>query len=272
MNPFVKLPKVPVVSGRQEVILLKCKGKRVLHLGCVDAGLFERRLEQGRLMHQKLSTVSEELWGVDIDGESISLLEKRGYTNLIVGDICHLDKISVLREKPFDVIVASEVLEHLENPGMFLDAVRVLMVPGKTELVITVPNAFSIDTLLCLLQGVERVHPDHNYWFSYYTLKNLIQKKNFKIEEIYVYSFQQTGVLPVTSRLLFKRLFGKQGERTDQKSSSSNSPVKVLFTKRFLAYFQSLPKRVLVSVLYKKTPFWGDGIIISVKACFDDYT
>jgi hypothetical protein len=29
-----------------------------------------------------------------------------------------------------------------------------------------------------------------------------------------------------------------------------------------LKYLKALPKRLLVSYLYSKTPFWGDGLII----------
>ncbi len=67
MNPYIKLPNVQVVNGRQELILAKCKNKCVLHLGCVDSGLLHEKFEQGELMHQKLSDAANEIWGVDID-------------------------------------------------------------------------------------------------------------------------------------------------------------------------------------------------------------
>lgn len=191
MNPYIRLPKVPIVTGRQSFVISRCKGKKVLHLGCVDKGLLYERFSSGELLHQKLAEVSSELWGIDIDEDGISFLRSKGFNNLIVGDVCNLDKIPDLQEHIFDVIVASEIIEHLMNPGLFLEAVKKFMRPGHTELIVTVPNAFRLSTLIQLLHGVEYIHPDHNYWFSYATVTNLLKKAGFEIREVYVYSFEK---------------------------------------------------------------------------------
>jgi hypothetical protein len=238
----------------------------------VDKGLTHERFEHQELMHQKLASVSKELWGVDTDAEHISFLQKLGFENLLVGDVCELDKIEALKERNFDVIVATEVIEHLDSPGLFLQAVRSLMVPQKTHFIVSVPNAFRIDTLLWLLRGVEYIHPDHNYWFSYLTITNLLKKNGFKIEEIYVYSFQPNGVLPARiRRLLNKRGLIKNGtNRVSPLSLSLTSP-ESNFLGRTVRYARTLPRRILVSMLYAKTPFWGDGIIlIALRNANDD--
>ncbi len=259
MNPYIQLPKVQVVNGRRDVIIKRCGGKKVLHLGCVDAGLLSERFPSGGLMHQQLAAVAGELWGVDVDTEGISFLRGRGFKNLIVGDICELDRIDVLQEKNFDVIVASEVIEHLQNPGLFLNAVKAFMCSGKTELIVTVPNAFRIDTLLWLLRGVEYIHPDHNYWFSYHTATNLLRKSGLAINEVYAYSFQSTEILPRPFKNLFTSNSGLETRRPENANISDGS---VSFFKRASAYLCSLPKRLLVSFLYRRTAFWADGIII----------
>jgi 2-polyprenyl-3-methyl-5-hydroxy-6-metoxy-1,4-benzoquinol methylase len=259
MNPYIQLPRAPVVSDRHALILEKCQGKRVLHLGCVDAGLLYERFQSGELMHHRLASVASELWGVDVDVEGITFLRSKGFNNLIIGDVCELDKIDRLRGQTFEVIVTSEVIEHLQNPGLFLSAVQTLMTP-ETELIITVPNAFRLDTLTWLLRGVEFVHPDHNYWFSYHTITNLVQKSGFTLKDVYVYSFQYRTVLPAGIR----RSFNHTGDKDVAKSEgvAFASSVSVPFLNRLVNYFRSVPKRLLISFLYKRTPFWGDGIIV----------
>jgi SAM-dependent methyltransferase len=265
MNPYIRLPKVQVVNGRQELIVNRCRDKKVLHLGCVDVGLLSERFPSGGLLHQQLAAVAGELWGVDIDTDGVSFLRSQGFNNLVVGDICKLDEIEDLKGKHFDIIIASEVIEHLQNPGQFLNEVKTFMRSGKTELIVTLPNAFRIDTLIWLLRGVEYIHPDHNYWFSYHTATNLIRKGGLEIDEVYVYSFQPIGILPKKVRNFFNKK-KENGLETIKLETATTPSWSVPFLKRASAYFWSLPKRLVVSFLYRRTPFWADGIIIVAKA------
>jgi SAM-dependent methyltransferase len=212
-------------------------------------------------MHQKLAAVTRELWGVDIDASGVSFLRSQGFDNVIVGDVCELDKIEPLQGRKFDVIVASEVIEHLQNPGLLLDTVKTVMTPGETELIVTVPNAFRVDTLIWLLRGVEYVHPDHNYWFSYLTATNLIRKGGFEIERVYVYSFQPLGVFPN----VFGRFFKKAGTGEIATKAANGPALPAPLLQRSWMYFRSLPRRLLTSLLYRRTPFWGDGLIITAR-------
>ncbi len=263
MNPYIELPKVPLLTNRQDIILEYCNNKRVLHLGCVDTGLLEERFERGVLMHQKLADVSDELWGFDINEEGIHFLEERGFDNLFCGDASNINHVKPLQKNNYDVIVATELVEHLQNPGLFFQTVQSLMIPGETTLIITVPNAFRISTLMKLMHNVEYVHPDHNYWFSYHTITNLLRKNEFDISQVYAYAFNQVGIIPRG----FKKILGS----TDAEKlkpiaimTSGSVPSRSLF-QRISSYFKSLPRRFLNTVLYSKTPFWGDGIIVFAK-------
>jgi 2-polyprenyl-3-methyl-5-hydroxy-6-metoxy-1,4-benzoquinol methylase len=265
MNPYIKLPNVQIVNGRHELILKKCKNKCVLHLGCVDSGLLHEKFEREELMHQKLSDVANEIWGVDIDEPGISYLSNKGFNNLIVADISKLDEIKIIQNISFDIVVASEVIEHLQNPGLFLNSVKDLMIPEKTELIVTVPNAFRIDTLLWLLRGIEYVHPDHNYWFSYHTATNLLRKNNYKINEVYVYNLVPIEIVPGRIRQI---LYKKRKKMNNLQAENEHTTL-ISFVKLISSYCKSFPKRLLGSLLYKRTPFWGDGIILVTKSIAD---
>jgi hypothetical protein len=225
-------------------------------MGCVDSGLLEERLKRGDLMHQRLEAVAAELWGADVDAEGIALLRDSGFQNLFVGDI--IAGIAELEGESFDVIVLTEVLEHLDNPGLFLDATFELMQPGRTDLVVTVPNAYRIDSLLSMWNGVENIHPDHNYWFSYYTVTNLLRKRGFEIAEVMAYSLQPGGLLP-------DRLGSRPGETGSKGARPADGVPTPPLVERASAFVRSLPRRFLVSLLYRRSPFWADGIMVVAR-------
>jgi 2-polyprenyl-3-methyl-5-hydroxy-6-metoxy-1,4-benzoquinol methylase len=243
LNTRFTLPKVDVVRGRRGVVLERCAGKRVLHLGCVDTGLMAERFARGELMHQQLASVARELWGIDVDQEGISFLRAKGFDRLLCVDICREDECHELTKEPFDIIVASEVIEHLENPGIFLKAVRRIMAPGKTEFVVTVPNAFAISNFINLARGVEVVHPDHNYWFSYRTLTTLLRKSGFRVTSAYAYTFEHGSFVK-----------GVNGGGTE--SCRGPKPFSAL-----PSFLGRQVKSVLSRALYARSSFWGEGLI-----------
>jgi predicted TPR repeat methyltransferase len=260
VNPYITLPKVPILTGRQDFIIERCRGRKVLHLGCVDTGLISERLASGEHMHQRLAVVASEIWGIDIDEEGINILKDYGFENLYVGDICYLEKIREIQGEEFDVILATEVIEHLMNPGLFLESVKTIMIPNHTELIISVPNAFRIANLLKLFfRNIEYIHPDHNYWFSYYTITNLIRKSGMEVKEVYVYSLEERDLLPEGIRFFFAKRKGNPAKpQRAEKSILTN-------LKELGDFIGSLPRRLLVNYLYAKSSFWGDGIIVVCK-------
>ena len=120
MQVLFQVPEVKILRGRWNFVLQKCKGKRVLHLGCVDEGVLEERFAEGKLMHQELSRITKEVWGVDISESGITFLKSKGITNLFVGNVEKINELTELYSKKFDIIVASEIIEHLDNPGLFM--------------------------------------------------------------------------------------------------------------------------------------------------------
>jgi len=196
-----KVPcRVKSFAHRYDYIIEMCRDKRVLHLGCVDSGLTGKKIRAGKFLHEKIKSISGELWGVDIDMEGINLLKSMNYTNLIFGDVENLQGVEGLRGKEFDIIIASELIEHLSNPGLFLASLKPYF-SGNTLLIITTPNAQKITDIKYRLKGYELVHPDHNFWFSYRTLKSLLEKNGYKIIDAAVYG---------KGKSLLKRYFSRR--------------------------------------------------------------
>lgn len=209
------LPRVRVVGDRHAFVVERCRGRRVLHLGCVDAGVLEDRFRRGELLHQKLAAVASELWGSDVDEAGIDFLRAQGFDRLLAADGCRPGAFDALARERFDVVVACEILEHLANPGLFLDNVRGLVEPGRTELIVSVPNAFRFTNLRWLVRRRELVHPDHNYWFSYVTLRHLLSSAGLRVNELLVYQLEEPWLLrrPFRPYVFLRRLPGTLAKR-----------------------------------------------------------
>jgi len=164
---------------RDEFVLERCAGRRVLHVGAADSPYHERAFAAGRWLHAWIGERTRELVGIDYDGDAVTWLQGRG-----VRDIreFNAEALESLDELPFDVVLAAEVLEHLSNPGRFLDGAHTVLKPGGV-LIITAPNAFWSHGIAFSALRMESVHPDHNYYFSPTTLKTLLGKHGFAVKE-----------------------------------------------------------------------------------------
>ena len=149
----------------------------MLHIGCADAPYTRERGED--LLHKRLSKITNNLWGIDLSSEGCEILTEMGFDNIIHGDISDLH--SYLKNEEFDIVLAGEVIEHLNNPGLFLQNISKIMASGA-DLLITTVNSPSIKQIIFAVMRKEKVHPDHNYYFSYYTLKHFIRKEWFNPE------------------------------------------------------------------------------------------
>jgi 2-polyprenyl-3-methyl-5-hydroxy-6-metoxy-1,4-benzoquinol methylase len=145
--------------------------KDILHVGCTDSPLTVDRIAKGMLLHSKLEKITKSIIGIDISEEAISIMKSHG-----IHSVQTMNAENILLEQKFDLIVAGDVIEHLSNPGLFLQQVPRLLRPEGT-LVISVPSAFSLISSLWLwISGHEHVHPDHCYYFSPKTLTSLCNR------------------------------------------------------------------------------------------------
>ena len=195
------LGKAKVVD-RVEYILNFCKvGKSILHLGCVDSPFTHERIAKGQLLHQRINTINSDVTGVDLDSQGIQVMrDKLGMEKLYEGNIERLDSLGL--GKKFDVVLAPEIIEHINNPGLFFNAVSEVLKDNGT-LVITVPNSLFIKSFLHAILRREKVHPDHNFYFSPVTLRHLIEVNGFNVVEMFPYwSEPRHGMLGVMDRIV----------------------------------------------------------------------
>jgi len=184
---------------RKDTIVDLCRNKRVLHLGYIQhAHLYIKLMEEGLWLHEKIHQVANYLVGIDYLDEEVKWFRGNTEYEVYAADVTRLDQWDY--HERFDVIVCGELIEHLENPGLMLNGLKRLM-HQDSELIITTPNPWSRNRLRLVRKGEDEslwVNPEHTCWFSYQTLKQILDRTGF--EEIsYGYYFGETKneVFPV---------------------------------------------------------------------------
>jgi 2-polyprenyl-3-methyl-5-hydroxy-6-metoxy-1,4-benzoquinol methylase len=193
------LPKTKLVK-RIDYITSLCKDKSILHVGCADSPNTIWKFETDCLLHKHLMKVSKELFGIDIDKKGVEDLKKLGIKNVYQGNVEELKNINY--DKKFSIVVAGEIIEHLINPGLFLNSIKRFL-KKEGSLIITTQNAFSIKRALRLLWRNEVTSTAHTFYFSYLTLKKLLEKCGYAIGEIRMFNASE-GDLYVKQRLISK--------------------------------------------------------------------
>ncbi|HXV58174.1 MAG TPA: methyltransferase domain-containing protein [Gaiellaceae bacterium] len=165
---------------REQMLLELARGKRVVHVGFVDEHRLEAKLAEGTWLHARLAEVAASLVGLDVEEEGVRWAREHGFDAQSV-DAQSPEAVAALGLEPAEVVIAGEVVEHLDAPGPFLRAMRELASLDGL-LVVTTPNAYRLLNFLAPLAGVELVHPDHTAWHSPHTLATLLARSGWELE------------------------------------------------------------------------------------------
>jgi len=175
----------------QRVDLIKelCADKKVLHLGCANYPYTKDSIESKMLLHFDLKKIAGELYGFDFDQPGLDILAGEGAKNLYRVDLERLDEVPL--SETFDVIVAGEMIEHLNNVGLFLNGIQRFMTKDSLLLITTINAYCGMRFLWYGLRGrrgkQEPVHPDHVAYYSYSTLSLLLQRHSLTVDEFLFY-------------------------------------------------------------------------------------
>jgi 2-polyprenyl-3-methyl-5-hydroxy-6-metoxy-1,4-benzoquinol methylase len=159
---------------RADEIVYWVKGPRILDVGCTS-----HTLEVGspHWLHGRLREMFPSVAGIDISAENVGTLKKMGFDNLYVQSA----ECFELSEK-FDTIVAGELVEHLANPGLFLQQAR-RHLNNQGTVVLTTPNPFSLEYFLYAILKFPKTcqNLEHACWFCPRTMTELAERGGFKV-------------------------------------------------------------------------------------------
>jgi hypothetical protein len=156
----------------------RVQGAKVLHIGFVDFPV----TNPADNLHVGLAKVCKELVGYDLNRHGAELLRAHLPTHQ---RRVHFD-LSELANESFDWVLVPEVLEHADNMS---DTLAEISNINARQFAFTVPDAFALPHFYMKrneMEAFEVVHPDHNCWFSPYTLCNVIRKfTTLRVRELY---------------------------------------------------------------------------------------
>lgn len=197
---------------REELITKLIQGKKTLDIGSLGQS-------EEYCLWPLLAQHSGSLTGVDLpNAESIALekikitqngLSHKNDSRIVLGDMEEIE----LNEK-FEIAIAGDVIEHVSNPGKFLDNIHHHLEESGL-LIITTPNSKWPTVLL-------KPNPTHVLWHDIYTLEQLLTRHNFKIREAKYY-YGNKPHYPFWKRALLARqqLF-VVAEKTDPSTMNSH--------------------------------------------------
>jgi SAM-dependent methyltransferase len=172
-------------------------GRSVVDLGFVDQSRMISKQSLGTWLHASVTHAARDAVGIDSDPEGVELARELGY-HAYVADCEDQGALAELGLDPADVVVAGEIIEHLDQPGRFLEAVKVL-VNDQGTLLITTPNACSMTNFVSGLLRRELVNPDHVGWYSWHTLQTLLGRHGWALRNVYYYGFPRVSAQVASS-------------------------------------------------------------------------
>ena len=129
------------------------------------------------------------VFGVEIDPEMAKIASK-SCENILVGDLDQPQTWSKIQAvSPFDVIFASAVIEHLQNPWAALQSIKQMLKPHGS-LIITTSNIAHWRMRLKLLLGqwsyedYGTLDNTHLRFFTYHTFQEAVEQAGFTIERL----------------------------------------------------------------------------------------
>jgi 2-polyprenyl-3-methyl-5-hydroxy-6-metoxy-1,4-benzoquinol methylase len=149
----------------------------VLDVGFWGQGV---RIDDKNWVHAILKNRVKKVYGLDVDFDETKFSAE------------HYKKCSAEKfffDIKFDIIAAFDLIEHLSNPGLFLDAAADNL-KDNGVLVITTPNCFNLFNLSeKITKNEPTVNRDHTCYFNKKTIKRLLEKNGWELKRLsYLYT------------------------------------------------------------------------------------
>lgn len=172
--------------SRIDKIVDLCRNKKVIHFGCCDhISQIKQNIEKNFWLQKILEEECETVVGIDINEEAINFVLENKYANNVysLDLLAEPEKVTALLSKyeKFDYLLMGDVLEHIDDPVLFLKKIKQVVKPYCENVIITVPSALSEN----LNTKREYLNSDHRYWFTPYTIAKVMTCAEIKPRELY---------------------------------------------------------------------------------------
>jgi len=145
-----------------DIILKYVMNKDVLDIGsCGKQG----EKTKAKTLFNLIKKNARSVIGVDIESNADEIIKGNAET--------------IKLNKKVDIVVAGDVIEHLYNPGLFLENMRFHLKKNGLMVIVT-PNVKSLAYIFF------RGNRFHTCWYCRHTLKYLIERHGFRVSDIMI--------------------------------------------------------------------------------------
>ena len=131
--------------------------------------------------------------GVDLEKDYIKTLKKDYGLDLVFANVQEMDL-----KRRFEIVTALDIIEHLENPGLFLVNIEKHLTDGG-RLILTTPNSFDfgrlVRSVLRFFDNDPNCHAQHTAWYSPRVITTLLERCGFEVERIDYFSHWKRWLL-----------------------------------------------------------------------------
>jgi len=181
---FIYSQKEKMIPSRIDYLVNIAANKKIIHLGCVDhIDLIQEKIKKNVWLHKRLSDVATRCLGIDLNKKGIDLIQNNyGFKDVICCNI--LDYNKEITDNFWDYIIMGEVIEHIEDPILFLKEIKKKYFNKIKKIVITVPNGFRYRNFKNIYKNLENINSDHKFWFTPFTISKIISLSGMKLKNL----------------------------------------------------------------------------------------
>ena len=164
-----------------EIYKKYCRGRRVLDLGCSGAPF---GVSDPNWRHRHIVEISQGCIGIDNKEERIQTIMRlfpEYDVRLEDATCCDIGEV-------FDVVLASDLIEHVSNAGGLAESANRHLEPGGVFLVSTPNHLYYRFLIKRLLNRNLKPNEEHVCWYCPETLRQLMRRFGFEASDPEVYT------------------------------------------------------------------------------------
>lgn len=195
----------PAIDDRTEFLVDRCRGRRVLDVGCVAHDV--ERMKSPEWLHQHLAQVAATCLGLDVVESGVAAMNDAGY-NVVLHDATQ-GPGPLSDMEPFDVIVAGELIEHVGSVDMLFElASQLLSTDGA--LIISTPNPWAPHRVRAGQLGLVWENVDHILYAFPSGIAELAERHGLVLAEASTTQPPRRSIGIETLKHMRRRLRGRQ--------------------------------------------------------------
>lgn len=179
-------------TERIELVKEHTQGPTVLDLGAVQHNI--ENVKREKWLHDHLVRNFERVIGVDILAKEIETLNKQGY------EMVQADVTEMSFAMSFDTVVAGELIEHVDNPGLMLERVHQHLKPDG-RFILTTPNPWAWIFLKRMWHNFMQINNEHVAWYGPVVMEQLLERYGFELIETEIATRRRAGIMKWLQKL-----------------------------------------------------------------------